>query len=376
MGFQCQLTMDFSFDPDILQSVAGGRSALEMRRLHILNLEAANSFLLSYGFDITQDSDIRKLWHHHRRALVLMTEKIGFKESEIPAEVRDPKVLEDVRLLLLYASRDFSDPLQKWACAILRCMHVFVHAESDLFGFFSEEIQKQILSPFEKTISHAGQGIALKGQVRTDDVIELSDFKIKPFKTSSSTVIKLLARHDALAMRIYDKIGVRFVTKSLFDSFKVIRFLVRENLISFPHIMPDQSSNNLYPVELFLKICEELDHNNLKIDLKNDLETENYFKSKLVQSGAEQLFRKLNHQSAIDFKFIKFISRKLIRIQPQGAKEEFSFFYPFEVQVMDQKSFDQAMSGPTEHDAYKERQRIAARNRLFPVDEANQERPS
>jgi len=358
--------MDFSFDPDVLQSVAGGRSALEMRRLHILNLEAANSFLKSYGFDIHHDSDVRKLWHHHRRAIVLMTEKLGFKESEIPTEVRDPKILEDLRLLLLYASRETHDPLQKWSCAILRCMHVFVHAESDLFSFFSEEIQKQILSPFEKTISHVGEGIALKGHVRTDDVIELTNFQVKPFKTSSSTVIKLLARPDALAMRIYDKIGVRFVTKSLFGSFQVIRFLVRENLISFPHIMPDQSSNNLYPVELFLKVCDDLD----KIDLRDDDEIESYFKSKLVKSGAANLFRKINEQSATDFRFIKFISRKLIKIQPQGSKEEFSFFYPFEVQVMDLKSFGKAMSGPTEHQAYKDRQRVAARTRLFPEDDS------
>lgn len=359
--------MDYSFDPDILQSVAGGRSALDMRRLHILNLEAANAFLKSYGFDINNEADVKKLWHHHRRALVLMTERLGFIETEIPAEVRDPKVIEDIRLLLLYATRDAHDPLQKWACAVLRCMHVFVHTESDLFSFFSEEIQKQILSPFEMMISHVGQEISLKGNVRTDNEISLTHFQIKPFKTSSSTVIKLLARPDALAMRIYDKVGVRFVTKSLFDSFQVVRFLVRENLISFPHIMPDQSSNNLYPVELFLKVCQDLD----KINLRDDDEIESYFNTMLTKTGDANLFRKINQQSAIDFRFIKFISRKLIKILPQGSKEEFSFFYPFEVQVMDQKSFAKAMSGPTEHQAYKDRQREAARIRLFPEDETS-----
>jgi uncharacterized protein (TIGR04562 family) len=363
--------MDFSFDPDVLQSVAGGRSALEMRRLHILNLEAANSFLKSYGFDVHHEHDVLKLWHHHRRAIVLMTEKLGVLESDIPVEVRDPKVLEDVRLLLLYASREVNEPLQKWACALLRCMHVFVHTESDLFSFFSEEIQNQILSPFENSISHLGQGIALRGHVRSEDVIELAGFQVKPLKTSSSTVIKLLARPNALAMKIYDKLGVRFVTHSVFDSFQVIRFLVRENIISFPHIMPDQSSNNLYPVELFLKVCEDLD----KMSIREDEEIEDYFKSKLVKSNVIQMFRKINAQSAANFKFIKFISRKLIRIVPQGAKEEFSFFYPFEVQVMDQKSFEKSTSGPTEHQAYKDRQILAARNRLFPQGLKKPEKP-
>lgn len=356
--------MDFSFDPDVLQSVAGGRSALEMRRLHILNLEAATSFLQSYGFDIHKEEDIKRLWYHHRRALVLMTEKLGFTEAEIPAEVRDPKILEDVRLLLLYASRETHDPLQKWSCAVLRCMHVFVHAESDLFSFFSEEIQKQILSPFERAIHHAGEKISLKGQIHTENEIELSHFQIKPFKTSSSTVIKLLAKPDAVAMRIFDKIGVRFVTHSIFDSFQVIRFLVRENLISFPHIMPDQSSNNLYPVDLFLKVCDELEKKNLR----RDQEIESFIQKQISEKEQKNLFRKANEQSADNFRFIKFISRKLIRIHPQESKEEFSFFYPFEVQVMDRHSFEHSLTGPTEHQAYKERQRQAARNRLFPLE--------
>jgi uncharacterized protein (TIGR04562 family) len=359
--------MDFSFDPDVLQSVAGGRSALEMRRLHILNLEAASSFLKSYGFDSQNETDVKKLWYHHRRALVLLTEKLGFSETEIPAEIRDPKVLQDLRLLLLYASREGRDELQKWSCALLRAMHVFVHAESDLFSFFSEEIQKQILSPFERAIHHVGQKISLKGQIHTENQIDLSHFQIKPFKTSSSTVIKLLAKPDAIAMRIFDKIGVRFVTHSVFDSFQVIRFLVRENMISFPHIMPDQSSNNLYPVDLFLRVCEELE----KKGLRRDSEVETYLSHQITQDEQKNLFRKNNEQSATDFKFIKFISRKLIRIQPQGAQEEFSFFYPFEVQIMDQKAFEMTQTGPVEHQAYKERQRQAARARLFPEESTN-----
>lgn len=357
--------MKFSFDPDILQTVAGGRSALDMRRLHILNMEAANAFLKTYGFDLEREQDVKTLWGHHRRALVLITEKLGFQESEIPVELRDPKLLQDLRMLLLYASRTTPDPLQRWSCAILRCMHVFVHADNDLFSFFSNEIQNQILSPFQKAINHDRDRIYLCGSIHRDDQVELVKFESKPFKTTTSAVIKLLARPDALAMRVFDKIGVRFVTKSLFDSFQVIRFLVRENLMSYPHIMPDQSSNNLYPVDLFLKVCDELEQKRIT----SDEDIQNYFDQELQKQGdTAALFRKFNEQSAMDFKFIKFITRQLIRISPQGSHQEFSFFYPFEVQILDEKSYKTALGGPSEHQAYKERQRIAARNRLYPKE--------
>ena len=91
-------------------------------------------------------------------ALVLMVEKLGFVDSELPEMFRDRLHLGDIRELLVLASSrnpDESDK-QRWACAILRCMHVFVHAENDLFSSFSEEIQAQILTPFQQSIRHDG----------------------------------------------------------------------------------------------------------------------------------------------------------------------------------------------------------------------------
>ena len=359
----------FIFDSSILNSVVGGHSALEIPKLNIHSLEAASSFILNYGYDVKNEVDLEKLWYFHRRALVLMLEKLGFKEDELPEIFRDRKKLEDIRRLLLFASSTVPEEqgLQKWACAILRCMHVFVHAENDLFSAFSEEIQSQILSPFQNCIVHDGtyHSTFLKSEAQPDLLpIELLGFDVKPFKTSSSTVIKLLAKPDALAMKIFDKLGVRFVTRNLFDTFQVVRFLIRENVISFPHIMPDQSSNNLFPVDLFIEVCSELSQ---CLDTLEEEHIHAAFDQKLQEQKENVKFlRKENFFSGQDYRFIKFISRKLIRVKPPGAQEEFSFFYPFEVQIMDQSSYQRVLSGPSEHQAYKERQRQAARRRLFP----------
>lgn len=358
----------FNFDHDVLQSVAGGSSAIDSPRLNIRNIEAAKSFMVSYGYDLEDPKAVDKLWYFHRRALVLMTEKLGFTEDEIPEKLRDRRLLGDIAQLLLYASarREEEKGLQKYACAILRCMHVYVHSESDLFSSFTKEIQHQILSPFQGAIFNDGSShrTFLKSQHEGRAPIELVGFEVKPFKASSSTVIKLLAKPDALAMKVFDKLGVRFITKSLFDSFQVIRFLVEENLINFAHIMPDQSSNNLYPVDLFLQMCDWVQHNEPRSE-GEDLDK--LFEKAFLDGGDQlKLFRKTNSQSSEDFRFIKFITRKLIQVS-SGA-EAFSFFYPFEIQIMDKKAHEKILSGPTMHDAYKERQRLTARKRVFPEE--------
>lgn len=357
----------FIFDSSILNSVVGGHSAIEIPRLSILNLEAASAFISTYGFDITREHDLEKLWYYHRRALVLMVEKLGFIDTEIPEILRDRRGLGDIRQLLLLASSRNPDELllQRWSCAILRCMHVFVHAENDLFSSFAEEIQSQILTPIQAHIRHDGTSHQTVLQSADGkDVIDLLAFEVKPFKTSSSAVIKLLAKPDALALRIFDKLGVRFVTKNLFDSFRVVRFLISQNVISFPHIMPDQSSNNLYPVDLFMQVCDDLAH---RLDTLDDAAIQAAFDQRLSEQGdAVKFLRKENFFSGADYRFIKFICRQLIHVKPFSGKEEFSFFYPFEVQIMDHSAHQKILSGPSEHQAYKERQRNAARDRLFP----------
>ncbi len=364
----------YFFDESSLGVVANGASALDRPNLHVHSLDEAESFLRSYGYKLSNPEHLERLWYFHRRALVLMSEKLKINIDEIPQQVKSKEDLKDIRFLLIYASQYEDKKLQKWACAFLRCMHVFVHAETDLFSSFSEEIQKQILAPFEQAIVQEDKLYLKSFQKEGHPRVELLGFQTKPFKTSTSTVIKLLARPEALAMKIFDKIGVRFVTRSIFDSFQVIRFLVEENIISFPQIMPDQSSNNMYPMEEFLAVCSKLmkkhgspgggDEQKLASEKIDRLLAQ---KLKSSQSAFLGLFRKDNPFSSRDFKYIKFISRQLIQINSDSQSgKPFSFFYPFEVQIMNESSFNMMKSGDSEHTAYKDRQIDAAVKRLFP----------
>lgn len=364
---------NFHFDSDILSSMTSGRSALDIRFLNISSKEQAESFLSSYGFDISNPLVLEKLWYYHRRSIVLLTERLGFPLADIPEVLRDRKELQEIYNLLIFASDRTQEgsQLHRWSCALLRAMHVYVHAENDLLNSFAEEIQKQVLSPFDQSVSFSGADHAPVLIPKNSDLsaIQLVSYTHKALKTSTSTVVKLLAKSDALAMSIYDKVGVRFVTKTIFDSFQVLRFLWRENLVSFAHIMPDQSSNNIYPSDLFIKVCQELIQDQSSKEM-TDAELDALFQERWLKVGEQyKTNRKENSFSAQDYRFVKFISRKLIRIPSGEGREDFSFFYPFEVQILDQQAFDSIQSGPSEHLQYKERQHSAARDRLFPKSE-------
>ena len=113
---------------------------------------------------------------------------------------------------------------------------------------------------------------------------------------------------------------------------------MEENLISFPHIMPDQSSNNLYPVNLFLQACLKLAETP-ENQAPNEEVISQFFDDYLKKNQAQgDYFRKENSFSGADYRFIKFIARKLIRVQLPGLNNELTFFYPFEVQILDQES--------------------------------------
>lgn len=355
----------WGLDPTTLSALLSGQSVIDMPRLAVRSLDQASEFLLSYGYDTNEASHVERLWYFHRRALVYLEEVLELDLSQVPEVLKDRKALNDLRRILIFASAtDEGDvELQRWSCRILRVMHVFVHAESDLFSSFSEDIQKQILSSFQASVFTDGASAKtfLKAKDDSGESIRLEGFEIKPFKTSTSTVTKLLAKPDAYAMNVLDRMGVRFITNSILDAFRVLQFLIQQNLISYPHIMPDQSVNTIYPVSLFLEVLEDLKKAQFST---SEIEIENLFESKLVR-GDQQFLRKENSFSGEDYRFIKLITRRMVRIGASEKNPGFSFFFPFEIQILDAKSYQKIQEGPSRHQAYKQRQREAARARVL-----------
>lgn len=359
------------FNKQVLACVLGGVSALDIPRLNLTTVDEARQFVQAYGYDLDDQVQYDQLWAIHRRAVALIKEQLLDDGESIPDSLYDPSQLTDLTQLLLIASstKPEDKELQRWACAILRVMHVFVHFKNDLFSAFRDEIQAQILKPLQDAIlTDDLAGATVLGPSLKNGGIRLHKFEIKPFKTTASSVVKLLARPERVALTLLDKLGVRFVTRSVFDSFQVIRFLIENHLMTFAHIMPDQSNNTLYPLNLFMEVMDELKLRESRgQDVSPDV-IQNLLNVRMqaAKSGAEYL-EKFNEFSGPEYRFIKFINRKLITVEVSHGteKRDFRFFYPFEVQVMDYDTYIRNLSGPMAHDEYKSRQRRKARERVF-----------
>lgn len=363
----------YVFSKQLIDSLIGGVAAIDVKRLRIQNLNESYEFINAYGYNLNNEKDRALLWNFHRRAVTFIREELLNENEEIPEALTDPNQLNDLAYLLIYASTQDKKTysMQYWSCAILRVMHVLVHLENDMFLQYSTEIQDQVLKPFYdvKVDDPLSGGLRFVGK-KISAEIRLKKFEAKSFKSLNSSMIKLLVKPEAVAFRILDKVGVRIVTRTIFDCYRVLRFLVDENIISFPHIIPSQSTNNIYPSNLFLQQMETI--------TANDSLTPEQIDEKLLarlhesQSLAEFQVRE-NEFSASDYRFIKFIARRLIDVtsyNEKGEEKQFSFFYPFEVQLMDYATYLNNLS-EADHESYKLRQKKRARLRVFgkpPID--------
>jgi uncharacterized protein (TIGR04562 family) len=353
-------TGKLDFHKQILECVLGGISAIDIPRLEIFDLEGALQFSRTYGFNLEEPSQLEKLWSLHRRAVDLIKHELLEDDESIPEELTDPEQLVNPAHLLIFASsKDPKDrEKQKWACALLRVIHVFAHVENDVFFEFAEPIQEQVLKVFRAHLREDPVLGPILGVSSEKEQIFLKRFDVKPFKTHKSSVIKLLTKSQAVALTLTDKMGLRFVTKDIWDTFKVVRYLVQEHLVSFPNIMPDQSKNTLYPLNLFFEVMKSLD------PMSTEKEIVEALNSKLEAStDRAQYLEKQNDFSGSEYRAFKFIARQLIQLKI--ADKTSRFFFPYEIQVVDYDAYVQSLSGPSSHQEYKKRQKLAARLRVL-----------
>ncbi len=349
-----------------LHSMIGGVSVLDAPRLSVRDLDQANSFIHSYGYNLADKDDEQVVYSYFRQAVTFLEDRFAKEEGFSVFELFDNNGVEDAQTLLVAASNRESDyvNLQKWSCATLKVMHVMAHLNNDLYSIFDNEIREQILSPIQSfVIDDSIQGATFLQS--EDEKIRLNKFEFKPVKNQQSGVIKLLAKRNLVALNILDRIGVRFVTKNTFDIFKVLRFLVDNSLVSYPHCIVNEAVNTVYPTDMFLEVMDTLRAKNSKMTSK---EISVLLEEKLQSKGENVDFQvKENIFTDPEYRFIKFISRKLIRIDvmKNGNKERVQFFYPFEIQIMRHDTYLNNMRGPLSHEEYKKRQLKAARLRLF-----------
>ncbi len=348
------------FPIELLHSIIGGSSAIDLPRLYLDDLADAVAFLAGYGFDTSRDADRRALEHLRTGAWALIEEELLVPGLSPPRSVRERA---DIPPLLLAAS-SAEGPEQRWACALLRVMHGMAHVRSPFEERHGKAIREQILGRFRAHMRRDEGGLWLGADA---DAVPLVEFTAKEAKTPRSTAMKLLHRAENVAEEVFDRVGVRFVTPTPFDALLVVRYLRRHHVVTVPNVVPTRSRNTMVDLDELRAADAEVAAAVAAGVLLPHAAVDALRARVLAAAAPEGLRTVYNAHSAKAWRSIQFTCRQVIRVpDPEAPGGELRFFFPYEVQVLDAGSHAAASADPAaNHEAYKERQRASVRARVL-----------
>ena len=221
-----------ALDEDAVRLALGGGSVVDWAGMSFRTNDEVNNFFKLWLCDVTKHEWAReRLRYLYNQAVNYLEEHVGLT---FKSEVRRPR---DVRDAFLRASmRDSFSRHRIQYCAILKLMHVINHLEM-------QELRNQCAIREVDLIELANNVVLGKAQQ-----MRAEGFPLRAFfgnrKTRPSVITKLLAKREATAATVFDKLRFRIVTETKDDVVPAIAWLFR-HLLPFPAIIPGESHNNL-----------------------------------------------------------------------------------------------------------------------------------
>lgn len=393
---------NYKFNWETFEIIASGKSSIDAKNYLAFfdKKDSASKFLEGYGFDIKDPIQGAELFGNFQEAMQFIKRYFLKEGNDEGLDLTVPNTfytITDVSDLLLIATGNSDAKLNVedslWAGIILKVMHTILHTDKDLRYRYFSTIQTQIFDRFYRFV-HRDQDDNLFLESEDKSIkIPLVEFETKSKKTRESTIIKLLHKKENVAEELFDRIGIRFVTKNKVDVLRVINFLVHNYLIIANNIKPSRSQNSLFNLEKFKTAYFDI--------MKNKM-NENISEEELVSMLEDIAIKSLYHSSEYtnnehtshEYRAIHFTCRQLIKYRNPFmkqfneirdlAKEEDSelaskllaldtssitqdvrFFYPYEVQITDLASHNENTDGEASHQEYKKSQLQSAMTRLF-----------
>jgi uncharacterized protein (TIGR04562 family) len=359
------------------------------------NLEDAELFLESYGFDLHDPIERAELHGTLQEALLFIRTYFLKPHAATGLSMEIPKKffeINDIRELLLLSGSTQQPDLRNWACAILKVVHTISHIDRDMRTHYFSDIQMQILDRFYRYLHRDENGQLFIGRT-TDDAlrVNLVEFQVKPKKARDSTLMKLLHKPGSVAEELFDRVGVRIVTKNRVDSIRVIQFLEQINVVVPANIKPSRSRNTLINIDRFRETLKresvrvfagEIKESQMEdlleaTDYANMSPADNPFSSqhyRAIQFTCRQLI-KIKNPLSEHISRLKTVTRgqdlgpeimsAIERVDQKYIQRVTRFFYPYEVQVMDELSYIENEKGRSAHAHYKQAQQKAAMLRVM-----------
>ncbi len=392
----------YLFEWDFLDIVVGGHSALDAK-FFVSNMHdksQVGSFLLSYGFDPEDLINKAELFGNFRESLQFV-KRYFLREGNsdgidfiIPNSFYKITEIEDLFLMATGCHENFnSDEEKLWAELLLKIMHTILHVDKDLRTNYLKIIQTQILDRFYKYLFREGEKLFV-GQ-KGSDPIEIMIFEARPKKTRDSTILKLLYKAESVAEELFDRVAIRVVTKNKFDALRIIKFYLGKNIIIPHNVKPSRTINTMIDLKKFKGYYQKIIKEALRQNLSEEeflVRVEECIKNLHAEGGNNEK----NEHSLKNYHSIHFTGRQLIKYQNPFFKEfnnlrqmardatqeseltkkilsmdisliarDVRFFYPYEVQIVDDSSHKINTQGDASHTEYKKNQIQACIKRIF-----------
>lgn len=401
MGSRPEYLQDYAFNWETFDMICSGKSSLEgtsyLKDL-VTKTDVAN-FLNGYGFDISDPVENAELFGIFQEAIQFIRRYFLKEGNPEGLDLRLPNFLFSITnvsdLFLAANSRSLGFKLNTeeaiWASVVLKVMHTILHADKDLRYRYFSTIQQQIFDRFYKFIhTDSENNLFFKNDSGTS--IPLVDFQTKAKKTRDSIIIKLLHKKENVAEELFDRIGVRIVTKNKLDTLRIIRFLVNNNVITVNNIKPSRSQNTLinlaelrikmfsiYKAAIREKWAEEVFYKNLNklidecVPASKHANNHSFDEYRAIHFTGRQLIKYKNpfmssfneiRKRALSDKEHP-LSQALLSIDTTPISRDVRFFYPFEVQITDADSHVRNTQGEASHEEYKKSQIRSAMKRIF-----------
>lgn len=306
-----------------------GDSVIDWHRLHFADHAEVDRFLRLNEFDPENDDEMARLEDTRGDAVEYLSRAFAMA---IPDEVAGDLPARD---LFLVASSH--GPHQKWACVVLKVMHI-IHHINGRAGLLKISVSDEIIfREIELKVMQVVEQLRAAGAPLTE-----WEWSRKP---QDSQITKLLAKRSTLAANIYDKLRFRLIVPTPEDLVPMIGTLTRQ-LIPFNYVVPGESLNQLVDLQ---QIAQD----------------------RLESNGPRSLEQPFNEFSGPDYRIINFVADLPLRIDRLLPRSEIPpdtahvVFVLTEFQVADKATALRNETGASSHEAYKARQNERVRMRLF-----------
>ena len=362
------------FPYELFNVVFSQKSFVDITRLNVYTEEEANLYIKNYGYDLSNPQAKAKV-----TAIISEAKKfiqsylLEDPEGKTPSIVIPPDLLysDDPVNLIIAASQKEQTLHQSWACGILRVAHAITHVDNDLSKYFMPGIKRQVFSRFMEHLRVTRQGEYILGNNNNgNQELKLKMFEMKNEKSRESLIMKLLHKAENVTSDVFDRIGVRIVTFNKLDVIMVLKYLSANHVISFANIKPSRTRNNLINVPRFLEGIEELKIHDLSSWTEKDVADflERYLilppEDRMVHT--DKIIKENNPYSSTAYSSVQITVRQLITVSdPFNVNLVYRFFFPFEIQILDEESYTESRTGRASHEEYKKGQTISVRERVL-----------